>query len=123
MLFSQSSMACALGLRLIGATALVAASDWLVSAAALVIVLVGSLLLWTRAGFGRDGSDQMGVVVAFGAFLGSLGLATGNMGVAFAGSLLMAGQLALSLWHGGICEAEIACLAQWRGAHRHHGNL
>jgi hypothetical protein len=69
----------------------------------IAIVLTGILLRWRRW-LSDDGSDQMGQIVAIGAAVMALGLVFHDPGFAFAGTLLIAGQLCIAYFVGGVAK-------------------
>ncbi|RSV39703.1 hypothetical protein CA233_01800 [Sphingomonas sp. ABOLD] len=79
-------------------------------AALVVIVLTGSMFKYRRW-LSDDGSDQMGQTVAIGSALTSLGLIVSDPVLAFAGTLLIAGQLCIAYFIGG--AAKLAS-PEWR---------
>jgi hypothetical protein len=69
---------------------------------ALAAIVVTSWLLMVRAGFGGDGSDQMGLLVSIGTLILTLGLILDEPTVRFA--LLNGGQLTLSYFVSGFSK-------------------
>lgn len=75
-----------------------------VSLAALAAIVLTGWLLRQRRWLSHDGADQMGQTVAIGAALMALGLVVGDPALAFAGVLLIAGQLCIAYFIGGVAK-------------------
>ena len=97
-------MAAVLCARLIAAVALIVPSALVVQVVALLVIAITSWILTTRTGFGGDGSDQMGMIVTFGALALSAGLVLDDVAVSFSGMLLVGGQLAISYFVAGFSK-------------------
>lgn len=93
-----------LALRLAMAAVLTLPVGNAVRLAALVAIVLTGWLLRQRRWLSHDGSDQMGQTVAIGAAILALGLVVRDPGVAFAGVLLIAGQLCIAYFIGGVAK-------------------
>lgn len=72
--------------------------------AALIAIVLTGWLLRHRRWLSDDGSDQMGQSVAIGAAIMAVGLILRDPVLAFAGTLLIAGQLCIAYFVGGVAK-------------------
>jgi hypothetical protein len=71
---------------------------------ALIYLLASTVFTMLRAGYGGDGSDQMGVVVLLGLALVVIGVWTGSDLTMLAGAVLNAGQLTIAYCVSGVSK-------------------
>jgi hypothetical protein len=90
--------------RLAIATLLAISSTPTLVAFAAILLLVLSTLISAQAGYGGDGSDQMGSVALIGLILAAVGLASDDWGIWFAGILINGGQLTISYFVSGFSK-------------------
>ena len=110
-LFWERSIIWVLSIRIAAAIGLVITPDALLECAALLVIVGTSWFIQMRSFLGGDGADQMGQVVSIGALLIAAGIAFGQLGLSFAGTLLIAGQLLISYFVAGFSKL---LSAEWR---------
>ena len=110
-LFWDRSIVWVLSIRLAAAVIVMVApaSRWIDAAqgfrgamAAMIAMIATSWFLTNRTWIAADGSDQIGQISTVGALLLASGLAFNQLGLAFAGNLLIAGQLIIAYFFGGL---------------------
>lgn len=103
-IWSNFSLGQVATVRLAIAVFLAVSSEPAYAAFAAILLLVLSTLISAQAGYGGDGSDQMGSVALIGLILAATGLATGNWGIWFSGILVSGGQLTISYFVSGFSK-------------------
>jgi len=110
-LYRPGGVAAVLGVRLLAALALPFASHGAMQIALLLALVATAWQIKLRAWLGEDGSDQIGQIVTIGALLIALGRAADDLLLAFAGTLLITGQLLLAYFIAGFAKL---LSPQWR---------
>jgi hypothetical protein len=110
-LFWERSMPFVLGIRIAAAIGLLLTPNAAWACAALAAIVLTSWFLTMRCWLGGDGADEIGQIVSIGALLMAAGLASGQLGLSFAGTLLVAGQLTISYFFAGLSKL---LSAEWR---------
>ncbi len=100
----ERSTPWALVLRMGAAIVLVVTPSRVQACMAVLAIIGTSWLLTVRTWLAADGSDQLGQIVSVGLLLMAVGLAWGRTTLAFAGTLLVGGQLALAYFFGGVTK-------------------
>ncbi|HEY8697082.1 MAG TPA: hypothetical protein VIM02_05655 [Rhizomicrobium sp.] len=103
-LFSKSTVLGVLVLRFVCAAGLVAIRSPTIEIALLAFILVSSIYLTVRTGWGGNGADQMSTVLVAGALLMSAGDATRDSRTVSAGVLLIGGQACISYFVSGAAK-------------------
>jgi hypothetical protein len=91
-------------LRFATAVLLAAVSDPAIIAIVAMLLLILSTLISAQAGYGGDGSDQMGSVALIGLALAAIGISASNWDIWFAGILVSGGQLTISYFVSGFSK-------------------
>lgn len=109
--FWDRSICYVLGLRMLAAVGIIVAPHSGVAGGALLIVVSTSWFLTTRTWVGGDGADEIGQIASIGALAIAAGLALGQPGLAFAGTLFIGGQLTIAYFFAGLSKL---LSSEWR---------
>ena len=110
-LFWDRSIVFVLGLRIVAAAVLLATTNAIAACIALIAIVATSWFLTVRTWLGEDGADQMGQIVAIGALVVGVGVASHQSALSFAGTLLIGGHLFIAYFFSGYSKLKSA---EWR---------
>lgn len=110
-LFRPRGVAVVISVRLGAALILPFAGSALVQMVLLLALIATSWTIKVRSWLGEDGSDQIGQIVSVGACLIAAGNVFGDLALAFSGTVLITGQLAISYFIAGFAKL---LSAEWR---------
>lgn len=103
-LYRRRGVAVVLLVRLLAAFAVMLPLQGGLRIGLLAAIVVTGWLFKLRKWLSEDGSDQMGQIVAIGGALTAIGLQGQNLQLCFAGTLVIAGQLTISYFVGGVAK-------------------
>ena len=107
----ERSIAWVLGIRIAAAIGLMLTPDPVWQLLALLTIVTTSWFLTVRSWLGSDGAEQMGQIVSLGALMIAAGLSFDQLGLSFAGTLMIGGQLTISYFFAGFSKLFSA---NWR---------
>ncbi len=110
-LFRERSTAWVLSIRLAAAIGLMVTPDAPLECIALLVIITTSCFVTTRTWLGSDGADEIGQIASIGALLIATGLAFNQLLLAFAGTLLIGGQLTIAYFFAGFSKL---LSSEWR---------
>lgn len=103
-LYSESFILSVLLARILAGLVLLLPSPSSADLAASLLILLSCFYVSRRSRFGGDGSDQMGMVVAFGVAIMSAGFAVNDASLAWCGVFALAGQATLAYFVAGAAK-------------------
>jgi hypothetical protein len=110
-LFWDRSPAWVLSVRIAAAVGLMLTANAALECVALLGIVATSWFLTMRSWLGGDGADEIGQIASIGALLIAAGIEFNQLGLSFAGTLLIGGQLNMSYFFAGFSKLMSA---DWR---------